>query len=375
MAVPLDEFPIHQAPLSLGEVGSSDRNAYDRCYFNAHDRTGDVFVVVGMGVYPNLGVMDAFACVRTGSEQVTVRASDALHQDRLRQQVGPIAVEVVDPLRVVRVHCDTEAVALDLTWHGAVDVVDEPHHRYRPGSGRIVLDAHRFAQLGRWSGHVVLDQQEWSVTPGQWLGTRDRSWGIRPVGEPEPGGRPDEDLATFGFWWTYVPLLFDDHALLLMAQEDGNGFRTHNEALRVFPTGSGRQPEQLGWPRFAVRYRSGTRHPEGATIHATEPDGRPVVVDLHTLGAVVLGAGPGYGGDPSWSHGMWRERNWVDLVRVDLDDPTTAGIAASGVVDHVARATVRTADGPVGEGWGMFEHGTLGRHTPSGFTDWSAVAP
>ena len=27
------------------------------------------------------------------------------------------------------------------------------------------------------------------------------------------------------------------------------------------------------------------------------------------------------------------------------------------------------------EGWGLFEHGALGRHDPSGFADWLTVAP
>ena len=48
----LDEYPIHQTPLSMRYVASSDRNFYDRCYFNAHDRTGDIFLVTGAGVYP-----------------------------------------------------------------------------------------------------------------------------------------------------------------------------------------------------------------------------------------------------------------------------------------------------------------------------------
>ncbi len=81
--VPLDEYPIHQTPLSLRYVGSSDRNFYDRCYFNAHDRTGDVFLVTGLGVYPNLGVTDAYATVRRGDRQWTVRCSDALGDQRL----------------------------------------------------------------------------------------------------------------------------------------------------------------------------------------------------------------------------------------------------------------------------------------------------
>jgi hypothetical protein len=47
-----------------------------------------------------------------------------------------------------------------------------------------------------------------------------------------------------------------------------------------------------------------------------------------------------------------------------------AGRIPFGVVDHVARATI---DGH--EGWGIFEHGTFGKHAPSGFADWVSVAP
>ena len=60
MPVPLDEYPLHQSPQSLAFVGSSDRNFYDRCYFNAHDRDGGTFLVTGLGYYPNLGVYGLF---------------------------------------------------------------------------------------------------------------------------------------------------------------------------------------------------------------------------------------------------------------------------------------------------------------------------
>jgi hypothetical protein len=40
------------------------------------------------------------------------------------------------------------------------------------------------------------------------------------------------------------------------------------------------------------------------------------------------------------------------------------------MIDHVGRAT---CDGATG--YGLFEHGALGRHDPSGFTDWFTVAP
>ena len=93
--VPLDEYPIHQAPLSLRYVGSSDRNFYDRCYFNAHDRTGDLFLITGLGVYPNLGVTDAYATVRRGRPAVDVRCSDALERrPPAPGRSGPYRVEV-----------------------------------------------------------------------------------------------------------------------------------------------------------------------------------------------------------------------------------------------------------------------------------------
>ena len=369
--VPFDEYPVHQLPLSMRHMATSDRNAYDRCYLNAHDRTGEVFLVTGLGVYPNLGVIDAYATVARGGRQHTVRFSDALGDDRSAQQVGGYRVEVVEPLRRIRVVCEAEAqgMVFDLTFTGSFPPVEEPAHVLRQG-GRVILDAQRFAQVGTWSGTLRVAGEDVAVTDDRWVGTRDRSWGIRPVGEPEPAGRsaaePDPD---FGFWWAYVPLRFDDFMIVVIAQEDGAGERSLSEAVRVWQGPTGPRTEQLGWPEFDIRYRPGTRHPLGATLHLGRR-GKQASLEVETLGLVALNCGPGYGGDPDWGHGQWRGRNWVEAVTVDLADPSVTGRMAFGVVDHVARARFEGA-----EGWGMFEHGTFGRHLPSGFTDWGSVAP
>ena len=377
---PLDEYPIHQAPLSMEHVVSSDRNAYDRSYFNAHDRTGEVFLVTGLGVYPNLGVRDAYATVRHGDRQVTVRMSDAIgtgaDDDRLRPQVGPYRVEVIEPLQRVRLICEAadQGIEFDLTWSGSYPVLEEPPHVMRQGD-KVILDACRFAQLGTWSGTLRLDDEEWTATDDVWVGSRDRSWGIRPVGEPEPPGRAAAEAdPDFGFWWMYTPLRFDDHAIVLIAQEDAHGQRILSEAVRVWPAGSGRRDEQLGWPRFEVHYHPGTRNPTGTTVHLTEPDGTPFTMEIETVGGgrgfVALMAGPGYGGDPDWGHGQWRGRDWIERFEVDMTDPAVAGRIPFGMSDHVGRARVGDA-----EGWGLFEHATIGAHHPSGFADLFAVAP
>lgn len=387
MPVPADEHPIHQAPLSLRHMATSDRNAYDRGYFNAHDRTGGSFFVAGLGVYPNLGVIDAFATIRRGDRQTTVRASDALGDDRSAQRVGPLRIEVLEPLHRLRlVGVATEAagasLAYDLEWEGSFPAVEEPRHLYRVG-GRLILDACRFAQVGTWAGEIVVDGEHIEVGRDVWVGTRDRSWGIRPVGDPEPPGRAAAEPIE-GFWWTYVPLRFDDFAVVVIVQEDPDGTRLLNEAVRVWPEATGRAPEQLGWPEVDVRYRPGTRHPEGADLHLTvaAPGGsgrrRPVRIDVETLGFVALNCGPGYGGDPEWLHGQWRGPAWTEVVAHDLTDPAVAGRIPFGVVDHVARAVWRDGSDPARDGTvghGMFEHGTFGRHDPSGFAGWHSVAP
>jgi len=189
--VPLDEYPIHQAPVSLRHVASSDRNFYDRSYFNAHDRTGDLFFVTGLGVYPNLGVVDAYATVRKGERQWTIRCSDALGNERLAPGVGPYRIEVVEPLRRIRLVCDGDdhGLGFDLQWEGSFPPVMEQPHVMRAGP-RAILDASRFAQVGTWEGVLRIADDEVPVSPDVWVGTRDRSWGIRPVGEGEPTGRP-----------------------------------------------------------------------------------------------------------------------------------------------------------------------------------------
>lgn len=362
MPVPLDEFPIHQAPLSLAHVATSDRNFYDRCYFNAHGRSGDLFFISGLGVYPNLGVTDAYALVRRGDEQAAVHFSDTLSDDRLHQRVGDYRIEVIEPLRTLRLVCDDSDLGLsfDLTWEGSFDAVQEQHHTMLAG-GRTILDASRFAQVGTWSGVIRVDGDDIEVDPDRWVGTRDRSWGIRPVGEPEPPGRnADEPLE--GFWWMYAPLRFEDFAVIVIVQERPDGFRTLNDATRVWVDG---RIEQLGWPRYEIAYAPGTRHPERARLHLTDSGGAPLVIDIETLMNIPLHVGGGYGGDPDWTHGQWRGRGFRQRLTYDLSEQALASRVPLGVIDHVARAECGEL-----EGWGMFEHASFGRHDPTGFAGW-----
>jgi len=364
---PLDEYPIHQVALPMRYVGSSDRNVYDRCIYQGIDHEADAYFITGLGVYPNLGVIDAFATVRRGDRQWAIRTSAARPADKMLQQVGPYRIEVRKPFRELRLICDADdhGIGFDLVYRSEYGPISEPQHVRRQGD-RILLDASRFAGVGTWNGELRVDGDTIRVSPDGFTATRDRSWGIRPVGEPEPQGRPNPFT---GMWWCWVPLRFDDFALHLILEEDQYGTRNTNFAVRVWPEATGRAPEQLGWPLPDIRYEPGTRRPSRASIDLTTRDGKTSTLEIEPITGIPLNVGCGYGGDPDWSHGTWKGDGWVDGAVYDHNDPAVSGRAQFSLWDHLARATF---DGQ--EGWGIFEHGCIGAHFPSGFTDLTSVA-
>ena len=157
----------------------------------------------------------------------------------------------------------------------------------------------------------------------------------------------------------------------LIIQEEPSGFRSLNDCTRIWRDG---RVEQLGWPRVKIHYTSGTRIPTGATIDGDRADGSPVHFDVESKLPVPIHVGGGYGGDSDWMHGMWKGDKFTERLTYDMTDPAIVGRAGFGVIDHVGRA-VCTEGGKSVEGWGLFEHGALGRHDPSGFADWLTVAP
>ncbi|GGQ42416.1 MULTISPECIES: hypothetical protein [Streptomyces] len=371
--VALDEYPIHQAPLSMKHLVSGDRNAYDRCIFHVFDHAGRAVLILGLGVYPNAGVIDAYATLRIGDELLAVRASDALTDDRMNLSVGPLSIVVDVPLKQLTLRCapdadDPHGLSYDITWTAEFPAVWEPHHIQRRGD-RLMLEGRRFVQAGNVTGTIRAKGEEFTLTAGEWTGTRDRSWGVRPI-PGEEGGRAAEEYRPDGFHWLWIPVRFADRFVMVIAQEDADGHRTLNEAVQVFPEAGGRADVQLGWPHTEIRYRPGSRHPESAVVHLTDPSRKPLELGVEILNSSPLAVGAGYPPAGDWQHGTWQGRGWSDRRVYDLSHPAAHPMAAFGVTDHSARFTL---DGQTGHG--IFEHGSFGRHDPSGFADYSSVAP
>ena len=182
--------------------------------------------------------------------------------------MGPIAVEVLEPLKTLRVVVEpTEhTVAMDVVWEGAMLVHAEPRQHLR-NQGRVVFDTQRFAQTGRWTGSISVGDVTYEVTPDRWCGTRDRSWGVRPVGEKEPDGIGVGQTPMAGMW-NYFPMLFNDHSIVYMCHERDTGERPLEEATRIWH--DERPAEWLGRPEWAHRMKSGTRLLEGSTLEQSQ---------------------------------------------------------------------------------------------------------
>ncbi|MGA5502229.1 hypothetical protein [Streptomyces umbrinus] len=368
--VALDEYPVHQVPLSMKHVATGDRNAYDRCIFQVFDHQGRALLILGLGVYPNVGVIDAYATLRTGDTLHAVRASDALDDDtRMTMAVGPLRIQVERPLKDFVLSCaadpdDPDGLSYEINWSADFPALWEPHHVQRRGA-RLTLEGRRFVQAGRCEGWIRVAGEEIRLSGDGWTGTRDRSWGTRPL-PGEEGGRLAEEHRTEGFHWLWCPVRFEDRFLMVVTQEDADGYRTLNDATLVR---NGERDRQLGWPQAEITYRSGTRQPERATVHLGDFR-KPSELGVEILTSSPLAVGAGYPPAEDWQHGTWRGRGWTDRRTYDLSDPAALGLAAYGVTDHSARFTL---DGQVGHG--IFEHGSFGRHDPSGFTGFDSVAP
>lgn len=355
-----DDYPVHQTAETIRHSATSDRNFYDRYYFNCHQNDGDAMVIFGYGQYPNLAVADAFMVVTTGTSHRVVRASRELG-DRMDMSVGPIRVEVIRPLEKLRfvVEPNEHGVSADLTWVGSVPAFEEPRQYIRK-HGRVLFDTMRLAQTGKWSGTITTGDTTFEVTADKWWGTRDRSWGVRPVGEEEPAGiRTEGQMVGM---WNYAPMQFEDHSILYMVNERTDGTRDIEEATRIW-NDPDRPTEHLGRPEHEAVVTPGTRRIESSVLRFPDAPGGPLEIAVTPLQDCWLMVGTGYGIEPDWRFGMYQGPLVVQGVDVDYERDSER---LFGLVDQVAR--FEQSDGSVG--YGLHEFFFIGDYERYGLVGW-----
>lgn len=365
MLTPIDDLLAHQIPETFDHVGTSDRNFFDRYYFNCHNLDGDLFLAFGMGLYPNLNVIDAFVSVVYDRKQHIVRASRLLDRNRLDTRVGPLSVQVVEGLQSLRVRCEPHepGVAFDLLFTGVHFPYEEPRFNRR-AHGRQVMDYLRMTQCGRWSGWLEVAGRRFELSPEGWLGARDHSWGVRSVGERELVGAGAASGSAPQFFWEWSPQQYSNRSLLYSLNEEADGRRWHQSAAFVYPYGDDRPPEQLSVAHFE-RLVPGTRRLQSVRLELRSGSGEQFDVVAEPLATLFM-SGIGYG--PPWRHGVYQGPIQVEGDLWDLDDPDVVK-RVSGLTETLCRFRL---NGQVGHG--VFEFLCLGPYQPLGLQTGVSIA-
>ncbi len=367
----MDEFLAHQTPETFDRVFTSDRNFYDRYYFNLHPQSGDLFVVFSMGQYPNLGTTDAFVCVVYKGVQRVLRCSRELGSDRMDTTVGPFQVEVVEPLKQLRIVCDDNehGISFDLLFDGTAPAVEEPRTVIRKYA-RTTMDTSRYTQMGRWQGKLTVAGDTIEVNAEDYLGVRDHSWGVRPVGESEPMGiNINEYTGKYGFFHMWAPMQFDDYQLKVFIEENADGERLVQECVRIDSFEKGGGVVHLGTPKHCIKYRSGTRELESAELTFEGTKGEAITVSATALTCAYLAAGTGYYPNPEWVHGQYHGAFKLEYREFDVSTEEARN-GLGPLYETIVRFELNTGEVT----YGMFENMSIGHHDPYGFDSFEAMA-
>lgn len=360
-----DDYPIHQTSRPVASTATSDPNHYDRYFFNGYGRdqggSDSLYFAVALGLYPNRHVADAsFSVVVGGATQTSVHASRRAPDDRHdANEVGPIRVVVIEPMRTHQVLVDApeEGIRAELTFRARSRPLEEPHFLHHSGR-RVVMDYTRLTQFGRWEGWVEVEGHRFDCSPAETWGSRDRSWGVRPVGERVAIGAPQGDPQ---FYWLWAPISFGEFATHFDVNETADGTRWHEVGF-VVPDGA---PARTATAvDYDVAWRPGTRFAERFELDLTHDDGTSSHVSLEPLYEFHM-SGLGYG-HPEWSHGVWKGDLAVGGEKWEL--PVSDPCALHHV--HVQTMCRARSAGAVGDhtGLGILESFPLGEHRPTGLT-------
>jgi hypothetical protein len=357
-----DDYPIHQTPEPIAYAGT-DRNFYDRYFFNGFSTDGELYFAAALGVYPHLNIMDAAFAVRIGDQQYNLRASRHLNMERMDTQVGPIRVEVVEPLQRLRITVEDNehGMAASLLFEGRMAPFEEPRVTRRHGA-RTIMDFTRLTQMGRYSGWIRAGGKTIDVATAV-LGVRDRSWGVRAVGERDPQALVPPQVPHFH--WLWVPLHFEDRCLLFFVNEDEAGRAWHRGALIGHQDG---KIEHFPAADIDVVWVPKTRWPMRGTITFAAASQGSYRIELQP-GPKFFMTGIGYL-NPEWAHGINK-----GPLAIGYDEIRCTAITEFKppyiYVEMLTQATMTTPENKTLHGVGAFEALSMGPNARRGFTGYS----
>ncbi len=369
-----DDYPIHQTAEPIAQTASSDRCTYDRYWYNAHDRDGAFYFGVGLCRYPNLGIMDCSLSLAIDGQQYAFHGSRRAPSEPTDTSVGPFVLRILEPMgrHQLTIGPNETGIECDLVFTPYTACMEEGRQTLR-NERHLVMDATRLDQFGSWHGWIRYDGRELRVDGATTLGLKDRSWGIRPVGEPWPGGAPISSFQAVHFCW--MPIHWDDQCSLAGWFEDDSGHQWHcdqgflpryADTAAIPGTSDPAASVWQGTVEHAIAMVPGTRRAASATVTMRDRSGEAMTVTLEPL-LVHRMKGLGYQ-HPQWGHGKWHGElviageSWRDS---DLDPLALENL-------HIQQVVRATCGDRVGHG--VLEQMHIGPSRTYGFNDWFDAA-
>lgn len=367
--VAADEWLCHQIPETFATIQQADISWTEKLWGSLFARDGSIQIDCGIGKYHNRNVIDMFAGISRGKEQLTVRASRRLDSDPDRIGVGPVDYEIIEPLNAIRFVLRENHVLpirFDLTITGVLPPFLERKDAQREPHGfRIQSDLLRYHQAGTVRGHVWVDGERIDAVDEEWFGFRDHSWGVRmDVGDPAPDIYKPQRLEQ-DFLLTWSPMY--------LRRPDGSAYEIHHYQQWV----DGRHTYFSGF----VNESDGSQHPLHGVVDELKFDpvnrrllggkmtfdagwGETRTVEIEPVSDTGFHLGAGlYFGFKGHRHGQWQGEQFVDGERyADVADPQTAR-----EVHQLRDCVVRCREGDA-TGYAIFESMVIGEHPRYGLT-------
>lgn len=359
MLTPGDDYPLHQTPEPIAFAGT-DRNFYDRYFFNGMSPDGAFFFAVAFGIYPQLDIMDGAFSVLADGKQHILRVSKRMNGDRLNLSVGPLAIDILEPLKKLRIRIapNEGALAGEIVLDTRHPPIEEPRFMRRIGT-RAFMDYTRLTQNGAWSGWISVGGKKIALNPAEHFGTRDRSWGVRPVGKSD--SQPPAQGSLSQFFWLWTPANFPGHVAFCHTNDDAHGRPWNRRAVVEGTDGAHATEFEDVIPRYT--WKPNSRRIASLAVAMKGPEGEGELRFRPVRHFYMQGIGYTH---PEWGHGM--DRGPLDVAHETLDLDAVNDADPRFLHIQAVSAAELEIGGKTHKGVGVVEQMFVGPHAGTGMT-------
>ena len=272
----LDERFAHQIPEPFPNVLHFHPDWRESLFFIMHQREkpGDVLILT-LAHFPSRQEIDSLQLGRVGTSPIMARHLRKVDGDQDDFRVGPITIDVVEPLkkiRLVAVASDATPVSFDISFTART----QPYQLRRgtmKAKYEIVWDQSHMFQSGTYNGSYTHNGKTYEVD--NWWGQRDHSWGVRSHARCP--------------LWMWMPIQLEEGMLSVWHWEYPNGARVYTDGC--FAPADGSEPipvidfqHDLQWLDAAGRPVSYEKFGDdvtglGGTVDFTLQGGRKISVE------------------------------------------------------------------------------------------------